>query len=204
MSVANFTTKEPSSFLNNLRSQTSESHKNLEAIPLSKLLVDPSISLAAYSLYLNLMHDVVADFEKYIYPHVSTVVPDIMSRKKAYLIEDDLKILGVEKTDALPFFKDSDVNFTLPFAMGMLYVLEGSTLGGRFILKNIQENLGLTEEKGISYFSGYGNKTGSQWKNFLNYLTELETATQCEKEIIAGADYAFTIIGNYLSENSSL
>ena len=128
MSAANFTTKEPSSFLNNLRSQTSESHKNLEAIPLSKLLVDPSISLAAYSLYLNLMHDVVADFEKYIYPHVSTVVPDIMSRKKVYLIEDDLKILGVEKTEALPFFKDSDVNFTLPFAMGMLYVLEGSTL----------------------------------------------------------------------------
>jgi len=203
MSAENITT-EISLFLNNLRSQTSESHKNLEAIPISKLLVNPNISLHAYSLYLSLMHDVVSDFEKYIYPIVENTIPDISERKKASFILNDLKFIGEEKKKTRSFFKNSDLNFTLPFAMGMLYVLEGSTLGGRFILKNIQENLGLDEEKGISYFAGYGNKTGSYWKKFLNNLTEFESLTNSEKDIIAGADYAFRMIGNHLSENSSL
>jgi len=191
-------------FLNNLRAQTSESHKGLEAIPISKLLVNPNISLHAYALYLSLMHDVVSDFEKHIYPIVEDQIPDISERKKADYILNDLKFIGEEKKKGHQFFKNSDFNFTVPFAMGMLYVLEGSTLGGRFILKNIQESLGLSEEKGISYFSGYGNKTGSYWKKFLNNLTDFEASNDTEKEIIAGADYAFRMISNHLSENSSL
>jgi len=206
MSAENLTSTDISTetFLNNLRSQTSESHKSLEAIPISKLLVNPNISLHAYSLYLNLMHDVVSDFEKHVYPIVDTIIPDITERKKAVFILNDLKFIGEEKKKNNSFFKNSDLNFTIPFAMGMLYVLEGSTLGGRFILKNIQENLKLNEEKGISYFAGYGNKTGSYWKKFIGYLTDFEASNNAEKEIIAGADYAFRIIGKYLSENSSL
>jgi len=206
MSAENLTSPDiaTETFLNNLRHQTSESHKSLEAIPISKLLVNPNISLHAYSLYLSLMHDVVSDFEKHIYPIVETAVPDISERKKADSILNDLKFIGEEKKKGHSFFKNSDLNFTVPFAMGMLYVLEGSTLGGRFILKNIQENLGLDEENGISYFAGYGNKTGSYWKKFLNDLTDFETLNNTEKEIISGADYAFRIIGKHLSENSSL
>lgn len=88
--------------------------------------------------------------------------------------------------------------------MGIMYVVEGSTLGGRFILKNVQENLGYNEEKGASYFSGYGNKTGSFWKKYLNSLTEFESKTNSQEEIIEGADYAFRVIGKHLSENSTL
>lgn len=191
-------------FLDNLRNKTSESHKALEAIPISKSLVNPAISLHAYSLYLSLMHDVVSDYEKVIYPIVENVILDISERKKADLILQDLKSIGEEKQKGHVFLKNHDQKFSLPFALGMLYVLEGSTLGGRFILKNIQENLGLNEEKGISYFSGYGNKTGSYWKNFLAFLTAYEAQNNAEQEIIAGADFAFTIIGKHLSENSSL
>lgn len=202
MSAENIVPTE-TTFLENLRSQTSESHKNLEAIPISKSLVNPAISLHAYSLYLSLMHDVVSDFENDIYPIVKNIIPDISERKKAHFIVTDLIEIGEEKKKMRSFLKNYDQKFSVPFALGMLYVLEGSTLGGRFILKNIQENLGL-EEKGISYFSGYGNKTGSYWKNFLANLTEYEAKNNAEEEIIAGADFAFTIIGKHLSENSSL
>lgn len=206
MSVENLRTEEilAPTFLDNLRSKTSESHKNLEAIPISKLLVNPNISLHAYSLYLSLMHDVVRDFEEKIYPIMEDVILDISERKKASLILNDLKFIGEEKKKGHSVFKNSNVNFSVPFAMGMLYVLEGSTLGGRFILKNIQENLKLNEENGVSYFAGYGNKTGSYWKKYLQFLTDFEALTNSEEEIIAGADYAFTLIGNHLSEHSSL
>lgn len=191
-------------FLDKLRNKTSESHKNLEAIPISKIVVDPSISTEDYALYLSLMHDVVSDYEKVIYPIVENVILDISERKKADLILQDLKSIGEEKQKGHAFLKNHDQKYNLPFALGMLYVLEGSTLGGRFILKNIQENLGLNEEKGVSYFSGYGNKTGSYWKNFLAFFTAYEAQNNAEEEIIAGADFAFTIIGKHLSENSSL
>jgi len=204
MSTENLITTDSITFLDNIRNKTSESHKNLEAIPISKLLVNPNISLHAYSLYLSLMHDVVSDYEKNIYPLVENVILDISERKKADLILNDLKSIGEEKQKGHTFLKHSDQKFSTPFALGMLYVLEGSTLGGRFILKNIQENLGLDEENGVSYFSGYGNKTGSYWKKFLVYFTEFETQNNTEEEIIAGADFAFTIIGKHLSENSSL
>lgn len=204
MSAENLIPTDSITFLDNLRSKTSESHKNLEAIPISKLLVNPNISLHAYSLYLSLMHDVVSDYEKHIYPLVENVILDISERKKADLILKDLKYIGEEKKKGHAFLKNSDQKYSVPFALGMLYVLEGSTLGGRFILKNIQENLGLDEENGISYFSGYGNKTGSYWKKFLAYFTEFEAQNNIEEEIIAGADFAFTMIGKHLSENSSL
>lgn len=191
-------------FLDKLRNKTSESHKNLEAIPISKIVVDPSISIENYALYLSLMHDVVSDYEKVIYPIVENVILDISERKKAAFILSDLKFIGKEKESGKPFLNNYDQNYSLPFALGMLYVLEGSTLGGRFILKNIQENLGLTEEKGVAYFSGYGNKTGSYWKNFLANFTAYEAINNAEEEIIAGADFAFTAIGKHLSKNSSL
>jgi len=204
MSVENLTTDESAtiSFLNNLRTKTAESHKELEALPISKSIVDPKITIEEYALYLSLMHDVVQDLEENIYPILSGVISDLNERKKAHLILNDLRNIGIEKKQlSFPLKNASEIS--VPFAMGMMYVVEGSTLGGRFILKNIQESLNFNEENGASYFSGYGNKTGSFWKNYLNSLTHFETQNNSEEEIIAGADYAFRVIGKHLSKNSA-
>ena len=204
MSVENLKTDESAtiSFLNNLRTKTTESHKELEALPISKSIVDPKITVEEYALYLSLMHDIVQNFEENIYPILSEVISDLSERKKAHLILNDLKNIGSEKKQTFSPLKNSS-EISIPFAMGMMYVVEGSTLGGRFILKNIQESLNFTEENGASYFSGYGNKTGSFWKNYLNSLSDFEAQNNSEEEIIAGADYAFRIIGKHLSENSA-
>lgn len=202
MNVENTGIASNETFLNNLRTKTADSHKGLEALPISKSIVDPKITIQEYAMYLSLMHDVVQDLEENIYPKLSEVISDLDARKKSQLILEDLKKIGFDKKQTLSPFKDASP-ISVPFAMGMMYVVEGSTLGGRFILKNIQESLGFTEENGASYFSGYGNKTGSFWKNYLNALTEFESKNNSEEEIIAGADYAFTRIGNHLSENSA-
>lgn len=204
MSVDNLKTDESATlyFLNNLRTKTAESHKKLEALPISKSIIDPKITIEEYALYLSLMHDVVLNLEETIYPILSGVISDLSERKKAHLILNDLKNIGIEKKQTFSPLKQSS-EISVPFAMGMMYVVEGSTLGGRFILKNIQENLAFNEEKGASFFAGYGNKTGSFWKSYLNTLTDFESGNNSEEEIIAGADYAFQVIGNHLSENSA-
>lgn len=187
-------------FLDNLRQKTSESHVFLESLPVSKSIVDPSISKESYALYLNLMLDVTLALEKEIFPVVEPFVQDVDERKKSEHIKNDLKNIGFERTPRTFLFLNSEEN-SPAFAMGIMYVVEGSTLGGRFILKNVSEKLNLDETNGASYFSGYGNKTGSFWKNFLANLTDFETSKNAEDEIIEGADFAFKKIAEHLDQD---
>lgn len=148
-----------------------------------------------YAHYLKLMYDVHYDVEENIFPLLSGSIPDLKERKKKHLIEEDLAFLNYNKPLAGAVFNTE--NITIPFALGILYVVEGSSLGGRFILKNIETIKGLDEGKGVLYFTGYGNKTGSHWKSFLNALTEYQEENNCEDEIIKGAIYAFDCIHDH-------
>ncbi|RYF48063.1 MAG: twin-arginine translocase subunit TatC [Cytophagaceae bacterium] len=55
-------------------------------------------------------------------------------------------------------------------AMSVLYVLEGSTLGGAIIV-GMLEKRGITT--GISFFSGYGADTMNRWRAFVAALNQL-------------------------------
>ena len=53
-------------------------------------------------------------------------------------------------------------------AMGVLYVLEGSTLGGRMIKKAVHaRGCDLT---GLSFLDPYGRDTGARWREFVTVL----------------------------------
>jgi heme oxygenase len=188
-------------FLDTLKTQTAVSHKKLESLPVSSCILSPEMKIDDYAHYLKLMYDVHYDVEKNIFPLLSNVIGDLKDREKKHLIEEDLTFLKYNKPAPVSVFDTK--NSPIPFALGILYVVEGSSLGGRFILKNIETVLGLNEGKGVSYFTGYGNKTGSQWKNFLNVLTEYQEENNCENEIIKGAIYAFdSIYVHFLREKN--
>jgi heme oxygenase len=53
-------------------------------------------------------------------------------------------------------------------ALGMLYVLEGSTLGGRLILATLAER-GVVDPK-LAFLDPYGAQTGTRWRGFLAVL----------------------------------
>ena len=184
-------------FLEQLRADTADSHKNLEKLPLSMSIMSPTVSAEAYALYLNRMHDVIKNTEENIFPLLQNIFPDLEERRKLPLINADLAFLNAPKTEFKSPFVFSE-KISVPFAIGIVYVVEGSSLGGRFILKNLQTALGYDVE-GVSYFNGYGNKTGSSWKNFLNVLTTYEEQNNVGSEIIAGADFAFQSIHSHFS-----
>ncbi|NNM28721.1 MAG: biliverdin-producing heme oxygenase [Akkermansiaceae bacterium] len=56
-----------------------------------------------------------------------------------------------------------------PRAIGVLYVLEGSTLGGRLICRKLDEDLGITPGSGASFFAGHGPDNAAMWKSFLEW-----------------------------------
>lgn len=198
------TTLSAPTFLEKLRAATTESHTGLEALPVSTSIMNPAVTDKEYALYLGLMHDVVKDAEENIFPVVYKNVEGLDVHPKAQFIETDLKTLGVTKTESLkPLTQNLDAaKLTPAFAFGVMYVIEGSSLGGRVILKNINGALGHDAESGATYFSGYGAQTGSHWKAFLGALIEYADVNNCEDEIIAGANFGFDAIGAHLIANA--
>jgi len=195
----NLTSLPSPSFLIDLKTQTAVSHKKLERLSISASIISPDMQLSDYVHYLSLMYDVHKDTEDLVFPLVSNVLDDLKQRKKSNLIEDDLFYLKHNKSIATRVFNISEMS--VPFALGILYVIEGSTLGGRFILKNITTVAGLDNGQGVSYFNGYGEKTGSYWKSFLNFLEEYEQIYKCSDTIIEGAKYAFDSIYNHFESS---
>lgn len=191
------------SFLENLRSTTAQSHIGLEDLPISKSILNPAVTNAEYAFYLDLMQDVVKDAEENIFPLTATIITDLDERLRNHLLTNDLKALAHTKTvrDVQPLSAGIS-NLTPAFALGILYVLEGSTLGGRVIYKNINTALGHDIENGASYFGGHGGHTGSHWKTFLGMMTQYEAENNNADEIIAGADYCYNAISNYFIANT--
>ncbi|MGV3696464.1 biliverdin-producing heme oxygenase [Flavobacterium sp.] len=197
MMHTNTETLTPIDFLDKLRSETSDLHTQLETLPIARAIVSEKVTSKNYGDYLCLMHNVVCDVELAVFPKLCSVIPDLENRRKRQWIESDIQCAFRKIVPRLTAFNDE---FSVAFALGILYVVEGSTLGGRYILKNIQPILGYTNEMGARYFAGYGDKTGSHWKSFLLALTQYEKENQCSDEIISGANFAFKTIYNHLSK----
>jgi heme oxygenase len=96
--------------------------------------------------------------------------------------------------EALPLIE------TLGQAFGSLYVLEGSKLGGRYILKDLSNRLGRGIEGMDAFFTGYGAHTAVRWESFKCSLNQFSALRPAEfPEIIAGAKMTFAAIGSWMS-----
>jgi heme oxygenase len=113
-------------------------------------------------LYSNyLLHDY---FENKVFSLLSPNFSEklqLPKRAKLKLIVDDLKFLDLPMK--IPQISVSIENEAQ--AMGVLYVMEGSTLGGNVIAKQLMKLPQFTSVQ-FNYFSIYKDQTGSRWKEF--------------------------------------
>ncbi len=85
-------------------------------------------------------------------------------RRRLAKLDADLTYLGLGPTGALP--APSAPRLAGPdAALGALYVLEGSTLGGRVIGRRIAALHGF-ETDGLAYYRAHGPATGAMWSAF--------------------------------------
>lgn len=192
-------------FTQELRKATAPLHGQLEALPVSQSILAPEVSIQEYLRYLDLMHDVIVDVETTLFPILSTEINSLNERRKTSLLERDFEVLGFKKQKKLRLTAFSEQVNSIGFAMGVFYVIEGSSLGGRVIYKHIHKVLGLNADSGAAYFSGYGELTGMLWKEFMTELVTHGQKNHNGDEIIAGANYAFGVISKHFQgtlENS--
>jgi heme oxygenase len=91
-------------------------------------------------------------------------LPDISTRWKSPFLRDDLAALSVTQPHAR--LTSPPQIQSVASAFGCLYVLEGSTLGGQILSRQILDQLGFTPEYGCQFFSSYGPRVYEMWKIF--------------------------------------
>ena len=109
-----------------------------------------------------------------------TLLPDWPDRRRSGWLKADLAALGLDAPAPL----DAPVPATAPAIWGMLYVLEGSRLGGAMLARSVAAGLPK------SYLDS--GQPGADWRNFLAALevaladtVALEAARQAAEHLFA-------------------
>jgi heme oxygenase len=158
-----------------LKEQTLVEHMALEELIVPQIKVIQSID--DYAQLLNLFYGFNKPVEDAIHSIIdSSILPDISRRQKADLLLEDLKALGYTKQPS--DFAAIPSLHSIEQAFGALYVLEGSTLGGKSITQLLlKTNAGLQTHQ-MRFFNAYGKETGSLWMSFLSRLNTFNKEEQ--------------------------
>lgn len=169
-----------------LREATAERHAAIEAV----LGLRQPFGKAHYTRVLQGFAAFLSEWE----PLMVQVLPArwqdwFAGTRRLDLVREDLAQLGASW---LPVAADMPGLATLPAALGSLYVLEGSALGGQFIAAQARRQLGLTPESGAAYFHGCGTATMPRWRAFLDRLAvEIDGAPAGRAQAVRAANATF-------------
>lgn len=174
-----------------IKSETAVFHQQVEDSPLMKPISEKSITKDQYISILSVFYGYFSGIEQQLdrIKELQDFLPDYSSRRKSERIADDLRQLGANPISSnnipLPEIK------TVSDAFGALYVMEGSTLGGRFISGVIKDQLGIDVQSGVSFFNGYGPETGSKWNAFKDAMNAYSNSDERSEAVINAANNTF-------------
>jgi len=178
-----------------LRAGTAAEHEDLER---TLDLVDPALSQARLVEVLTLMHGFWLAAEAGLDAWARRLPADAASvtwhrRRRADLFAADLETLGgsaATSTPCLPDLAGTDE------ALGRMYVLEGSTLGGVFIDRHLA---GLPEFSGtrLRAFSPYGEETGAMWRAFRSATRDHVATGGSPEAVVTSARATFGALASW-------
>lgn len=183
--------------LERLKTETRAAHDRIEAA------IDLDRRMASRESYRDLLIRFYG-FHRAWESAAAQMAPDrsfFRSRCKTQLLARDLAALGLESDDimrlpqCLPLMP-----LTAPAAvLGSMYVVEGSTLGGAIIARDVENRLGLTAETGCAYFRSYGRNVAAMWKSFGAVLLQASSPAT-DDLIVEAAQDTFTVMHDWLCE----
>lgn len=171
---------------NSLKESTKEAHLSLEKKVVQKMKAIRSD--ADYADFLKHFYAYFDQVEQAIAPYITAdILPDHAERRNSLYLKQDILELGADVQD-LPAAQAPQINQTIA-ALGALYVMEGSIMGGPIIVKMLEKS-GIT--KGVSFFSGYGEATGNMWGKFVAILNAHAQSPEDEQLAIDAANATFS------------
>ncbi|MCL7989443.1 biliverdin-producing heme oxygenase [Sphingobacterium sp. lm-10] len=150
-----------------IKEHTKESHQALEGIVVRQLKAIRNEE--DYASILKNFYSYFMAVEREIQPYMTgDILPDYNERRNSQHIQEDIETLGAE-VDQNRVVSVPSLHHSLD-ALSALYVLEGSIMGGPYIVQMLKK-YGI--ERGFSFFSGYREESAQMWEKFLQALNRV-------------------------------
>jgi heme oxygenase len=180
-----------------LRAETRALHEEAEALV---TFVEAAPTPATYRAYLEQMLGFHEPVEALLRSHAGLRAAgyDARERGRAHLAAADLRALGLSEPALarLPRCAALPALPTAGDALGCAYVVEGSTLGGPFLLRQLRPHLGYLEGQATAFLEGYGARTAARWRELCALLAA--APTDSADEVVRGARDTFHAIADWL------
>jgi heme oxygenase len=140
--------------------------------------------------------DLLALFYGFYHPvEESLAAFQLGEQRSSESILKDLAALG--SPTEVPLYEDWPKPTTNAAALGALYVLEGSALGGQFIATMLANQVGAPLP--FRFFRFYGEDTAWRWKAFTTYLDESVPAAD-RAEVLDSANATFAHFNYWIDQ----
>jgi heme oxygenase len=194
----------PPALLARLKAETAPLHARIEqVVPLLR----PGLDRRGYRDYLARLFGYLGPLEVALQRFAAAFAEDgvdLVARDKSELLAQDLLVLGASAAELLdlPRCRALPATPSLAEAWGCLYVLEGSTLGGQVIQRTLGPRLSLSPGAGLRFLCGYGERTGSTWKEFAAALGRFEQRGGDGAAVLRGAAETFATLMAWLAHEA--
>jgi heme oxygenase len=189
--IAQCSRRTPLTLRQSLRAATAEVHALLHRHTGFASIQNGTIDLVDYRLLLVRLYGFHAPFE---------AVMGISSERSAWL-QDDLAAVSIGGHTApanIPRCTALTAFATPAGRLGALYVVEGSTLGGRHLARTLDPLIGSTGTAGRRFFLGRGADTTTAWNAFLARMTSSTRTPAARSEAVAAAVTTFSIFQDWM------
>lgn len=170
------------SVLHRLRRETRDLHDRLEAVVDVEQRVRDS---GCYGRLLTVLRSVYAPLERELDACAATpdVLPDWPQRRKTPWLDEDLVVLGRRPAGdaAVPAVT------RVEHVVGTAYVMEGATLGGALVARQLHPDLP------HRFFTSYGRRRGAMWRSFRSRVDSLTLDEEAAVEAACAAFAAFAV-----------
>ncbi|MEE1922631.1 biliverdin-producing heme oxygenase [Pseudomonas sp. 148P] len=192
------------SVLQALRASTGELHIALEKrLP----FFSDTLDIPAFRLLMQAYHGFYAPLEAALQQAAGLSADfDLQPRYKTAILRGDLQALGLSaaRLADLPACTELPRLDSAAACLGVLYVVEGATLGGQVLRREIQARLGLDASNGAAFLDVYGADTGRRWRAFLVHLCSRPLdAAECAV-VVAAAQQTFRCFERWLESREVL
>lgn len=184
-----------------LRQATQASHKSVERLtPFFR----PDFDRSSYIRWLDLMHGFYQRIDGVVQSSDFSSVTGWQYQARCELLVRDLAMLADRAPR--PLTEPSDVLARVQALAGvgeiagMLYVVEGSALGGQVLLKVLARSAGVTATQGASFFVPHGNPPQPRWAEYVQLLARWSATPGFELGAVRGAVTTFTALQDLIGQ----
>lgn len=200
--------KMPETLMDRLKSETAAAHDRTEAIPFNECIIDGTMPQGRYAGQLECwgrVHGALESsldssqdpFVKMVWPGTTRRAP-LISADLAWHGEADAPEEARAATTEMVQWVEAVASEDPVKLLGILYVLEGSTLGGMILRKHLSELYGIEGEEGLAYYSAHGRNVMPNWKLFKARMNEGVPCPDAQRRVIEAASETFDRLGHVL------